>query len=53
MIRPNVISPEGIQWLIILSPCEDLSVFDSETTNKTGKTSWTIWGIGNIVVILM
>ena len=45
LIRPNVISPEGIREMvdhIKKSPCEDLSVFDSETTNKTGKTSWQV-----------
>ena len=24
------------------SPCEDLSVFDAETTNRTGETSWQV-----------
>jgi prolyl 4-hydroxylase len=45
LIRPNVISPEGIREMvdhIKKSPCEDLSVFDAETTNKTGQISWQV-----------
>ena len=45
LIRPNVISPEGIQEIIHhieRSSSEDLSVFDPMTTNKTGKTSWQV-----------
>ena len=45
LIRPNVISPEGIRELvdhIKRSPCEDLSVFDAEKTNRTGETSWQV-----------
>ena len=40
LIRPNVISPEGIQEIIHhieRSSSEDLSVFDPMTTNKTEK----------------
>jgi len=45
LIRPNVISPEGIREMvdhIKRSPAEDLSVFDAETTNRTGETSWQV-----------
>jgi len=45
LIRPNVISPEGIRMIvdhIKRSPCEDLSVFDAEKTNRTGETSWQV-----------
>jgi len=45
LIRPNVINPEGLQELIThikSSPVEDLSVFDPEKTNATGKTSWIV-----------
>ena len=45
LIRPNVISPEGIKEMvdhIKRSPSEDLSVFDAETTNKTGEVSWQV-----------
>ena len=45
LIRPNVISPEGVRELvdhIKRSPCEDLSVFDAEKTNRTGETSWQV-----------
>ena len=45
LIRPNVISPEGIRMMvdhIKRSPCEDLSVFDAEKTNRTGETSWQV-----------
>ncbi len=45
LIRPNVISPEGIREMvdhIKRSPCEDLSVFDAEKTNRTGETSWQV-----------
>lgn len=44
-IRPNVINPEGLQELIThikSSPAEDLSVFDPDKTNATGKTSWIV-----------
>lgn len=45
LIRPNVINQEGINELIShikSSPAEDLSVFDPEKTNETGKTSWIV-----------
>jgi len=45
LIRPNVINPEGLQELIAhikSSPAEDLSVFDPDKTNATGKTSWIV-----------
>jgi len=45
LIRPNVISPEGVRELvdhIKRSPSEDLSVFDAEKTNRTGETSWQV-----------
>ena len=45
LIRPNVISPEGIREMvdhIKRSPSEDLSVFDAETTNRTGEVSWQV-----------
>lgn len=45
LIRPNVISPEGIREIvqhIKRSHAEDLSVFDPDTTNKTGVTSWQV-----------
>ena len=45
LVRRNVINPEGIREIvnhIESSPAEDLSVFDSETTNKTGETSWRV-----------
>lgn len=45
LIRPNVINPHGLQELIQhikLSPTEDLSVFDPDKTNATGKTSWIV-----------
>ena len=45
LIRPNVISKQGLQELldhIQSSTAEDLSVFDPEKTNETGKTSWTV-----------
>jgi len=45
LIRPNVINPEGLQELIThikSSPAEDLSVFDPDKTNATGKTSWIV-----------
>ena len=41
LVRRNVINPEGIREIvnhIESSPASDLSVFDSETTNKTGET---------------
>ena len=39
LIRPNVISPEGIRMVdhIKRSPCEDLSVFDAEKQIEQGK----------------
>jgi predicted 2-oxoglutarate/Fe(II)-dependent dioxygenase YbiX len=45
LIRPNVINSEGLQELIThikSSPAEDLSVFDPNKTNATGKTSWIV-----------
>ena len=45
LIRPKVISEQGLQELIQhiqSSTAEDLSVFDPEKTNETGKTSWTV-----------
>ena len=45
LIRPNVINPEGLQELVThikSSPAEDLSVFDPDKTNATGKTSWIV-----------
>ena len=45
LIRPNVINPQGLQEIrqhIESSPAEDLSVFDAEKTNQTGKTSWMV-----------
>lgn len=45
LIRPNVINPEGLQELVThikSSPAEDLSVFDPDKTNATGKTSWVV-----------
>lgn len=45
LIRPNVINPEGLQELVShikSSPAEDLSVFDPDKTNATGKTSWIV-----------
>lgn len=45
LIRPNVISPQGLQEIIShikKSNAEDLSVFDAEKTNKTGQTSWIV-----------
>ena len=45
LIRPNVINLEGIQELVThikSSPAEDLSVFDPDKTNATGKTSWIV-----------
>ena len=45
LVRRNVINPEGIREIvnhIESSPAEDLSVFDSEKTNKTGQTSWRV-----------
>ena len=45
LIRPNVISPQGLQELvnhIKTSPAEDLSVFDPDKTNATGQTSWIV-----------
>ena len=45
LIRPNVINSQGIQEIIQhiqSSTAEDLSVFDPEKTNLTGKTSWVV-----------
>ena len=45
LIRPNVINSQGLQELvdhIKSSPAEDLSVFDPDKTNATGKTSWIV-----------
>ena len=45
LIRPNVISPKGIKELINhieSSPLTDLSVFDSEETNKSGENKWKV-----------
>ena len=45
LIRPNVINLEGLQELVThikSSPAEDLSVFDPDKTNATGKTSWIV-----------
>lgn len=45
LIRPNVINKEGLQELIEHienSSSEDLSVFDPQKTNQTGKVSWTV-----------
>ena len=45
LIKPNVINPQGLQEIIShiqSSTAEDLSVFDAETTNATGKTSWRV-----------
>ena len=45
LIRPNVINSQGIQEIIHhiqSSTAEDLSVFDPEKTNLTGKTSWIV-----------
>jgi len=45
LIRPNVISPKGIQDIIEhikKSTCEDVSVFDPQTTNRTGEKSWQV-----------
>jgi predicted 2-oxoglutarate/Fe(II)-dependent dioxygenase YbiX len=45
LIRPNVINSQGLQELVSYiksSPAEDLSVFDPDKTNATGKTSWIV-----------
>ena len=45
LIRPNAINKEGLQELIQhieSSSSEDLSVFDADKTNRTGRTSWTV-----------
>lgn len=45
LIRPNAINKEGIQELIQhieSSSSEDLSVFDAQETNRTGRTSWAV-----------
>jgi len=45
LIRPNAINKEGLQELvqhIESSSSEDLSVFDAQETNRTGRTSWAV-----------
>jgi len=45
LIKPNVINPQGLQEIVShiqSSTAEDLSVFDAETTNATGRTSWRV-----------
>ena len=45
LIRPNAINKEGLQELIQhieSSSSEDLSVFDADETNRTGRTSWAV-----------
>jgi predicted 2-oxoglutarate/Fe(II)-dependent dioxygenase YbiX len=45
LIRPNIINSQGVQEIIRhiqSSTAEDLSVFDPEETNLTGKTSWIV-----------
>jgi predicted 2-oxoglutarate/Fe(II)-dependent dioxygenase YbiX len=45
LIQPNIITPEGLCEIknhIENSNSEDLSVFDPETTNKTGEVSWVV-----------
>ena len=45
LIKPNAINKEGLQELIYhieSSSSEDLSVFDAQETNRTGKTSWAV-----------
>lgn len=45
LIRPNAINKEGLQELIQhieSSSSEDLSVFDAQETNRTGRTSWAV-----------
>lgn len=45
LIKPNVISPQGLQELrehIEKSSSEDLSVFDPEKTNEMGTTQWRV-----------
>lgn len=45
LIQPNVISSHGLQEItahIENSNSEDLSVFDADKTNQTGKTSWIV-----------
>ena len=45
LIRSNAINKEGLQELIQhieSSTSEDLSVFDAQETNRTGRTSWAV-----------
>lgn len=45
LIRPNVINQQGLQELIShiqSSPADDLSVFDAQKTNQSGKVSWVV-----------
>lgn len=45
LIKPNVINQQGLQEIVShikSSTAEDLSVFDAETTNATGRTSWRV-----------
>ena len=45
MIQPNVISERGLKEIMDYvknTPGEDLSVFDSQETNKTGQISWQV-----------
>lgn len=45
LVRPNVINSQGLQELlnhIQNSPTQDLSVFDPDKTNQSGKTEWSI-----------
>ena len=45
MIQPNVISERGLKEIMDYvknASGEDLSVFDSQETNKTGQISWQV-----------
>jgi len=45
LIRPNVINEIGLKEIkeyMDSSPTEDLPVFDSEKSNKTGNTEWVV-----------
>ena len=45
LIKPNVINQQGLEEIVShikSSTAEDLSVFDAETTNATGRTSWRV-----------
>ena len=45
LIRPNVITPEGIKEMVDYikkADKEDLSVFDPDETNRTGETKWRV-----------